>query len=147
VQGIHALQKRGEMFKFNSRSLFAPIVFLVAGFAPAANLLAESCNNVKITISNQTGDEVKVKKLEYHSFTDGWRTETGIFGVDGFTKLQPGHQTAWIRDLRDIEGENTFFRVTYAHHHGGSVWDDDQTETSEKFVCNDKDAATVTLTK
>jgi hypothetical protein len=133
---------------FNFKSLLFPIGLLAtAAVVPQTTLAADNCNNVQITISNQTNDEVKVKKLEYHSFSDGWRTETGIFGVDGFQKLEPGHGSTWTRDLRDVEDKNTFVRVTYAHHHGGSKWDPDMTETSEKFECNNGDKAEVVLTK
>jgi hypothetical protein len=131
----------------NRKYIFLPLVLLAASLTPTSSLFADTCKDVDITIGNQTDDEVKVKKFEFHSVDKGWKTEVGMFGVDGFQKLMPGHNQKWDRGLGDVGDKSTRFRVTYAHHHGGSKWDDDLTETTDNFTCSDGTKKTVTLTK
>jgi hypothetical protein len=144
---MYRSQKEKEMFKSDRRYSFLPLILLAAGLTPSSNVFAESCKDVHITINNQTEDELKVKKFEFHSVDKGWKTEVGMFGVDGFQKLMPGHNQMWTRGLGDVGDKNTRFRVTYAHHHGGSKWDDNLTQTTENFTCSDDLKETVTLTK
>jgi len=76
-----------------------------------------------------------------------WKTETGIFGVDGFDKLESGKSNAWTRDLESVLNDTTEFRVTYAHHIGGSKWGSDILAATGNFTCREGLKKTVTLTK
>jgi hypothetical protein len=149
VQAIDALQKEKEMFKSHQKYIFLPLTILATGLSLGGKLLAQdNCKNVMITISNQTGDEIKVKKFEYRDFDKGdWKVETGIFGVDGFDKLEPGKSNSWTRDLEKVSKDTTEFRVTYSHHVGGSKWGSDILATTPNFTCTEGLKKTVTLTK
>jgi len=137
------------MFKSHQKYVFLPLIVLAAGLSPGGRLLAaDNCKNVVVTISNQTGDEIKVKKLEYRDFDKAtWKTETGIFGVDGFDKLESGKSNAWTRDLESVLNDTTEFRVTYSHHIGGSKWGSDILAVTGSFTCSEGLKKTITLTK
>lgn len=122
---------------------------LASGLSSSGKLLAaDNCKNVVVTISNQTSDEIKVKKFEYRDFDKGvWKAETGIFGVDGFDKLEPGKSNSWTRDLESVLNDTTEFRVTYSHHIGGSKWGSDILAATGNFTCSEGLKRTVTLTK
>ncbi len=110
-------------------------------------LASDNCKDVFITISNQTPDEVKVKKFEYGDFDkENWKTEN-MFGIDGFQKLMARQHYSWTRDLEAVKDDKTELRVTYVHHIGGSKWGSDLTETTGEFTCKEGLNKTVTLTK
>ena len=117
----------------NYRSIF---MMPLLAFALSQAAPAQTCDNVRITIKNSTSDEIKVKRLEY---ADGatFFTETGIFGVDGFQKLNPNQSVPFTRDLEHVGGSTTRIRVTYAHHIGGSKWGPDRTFETSSFTCID----------
>lgn len=81
-----------------------------------------TCRDVSISIHNKTNDEIKVKRFEYLYASNNWHTEH-MFGVDGFQKLLPGKSMSWVRTL---DGAPSFYRLTYAHHIGGSKWNSDR---------------------
>jgi hypothetical protein len=121
----------------NFRNIFLmPLMAFALSQAAALPADAQTCDNVSIRIKNSTSDEVKVKKLEY---ADGatFRTETGIFGVDGFQKLMPNQSVPFTRDLEHVGGATTRIKVTYAHHIGGSKWGTDRTFETTSFTCID----------
>jgi hypothetical protein len=136
------------MFRSNPKYIFLPVMVLASALTQGGKLLAsDNCKNVVITISNQTADEVKVKKFEYRDFDKAdWKTEN-MFGVDGFQKLMTGRHYSWTRDLESVLNDKTKFRVTYVHHIGGSKWGSDLTETTNEFTCKGDLEETVTLTK
>ncbi len=105
-----------------------------------------TCENFKITLHNSTDAEVRVKKFEYK---DGsrWKTEEGIFGVDGHQKIERGHGVTFTRNLGGVGDETTQFRVTYEHHIGGTLWGDDISEVTAPFTAHDNGSKTVTLTR
>lgn len=70
-----------------------------------------------------------------------------MFGVDGFQKLEPGKSEDWTRDLEQVGGDRTQFRVTYVHHIGGSKWGDDIKAVTGSFTCTEELVKTVTLTQ
>jgi len=134
------------MFRPNPKYVL-PLVTLTLSLVSGGKLMAQTCNDVEIKIVNNTGDEIKVKKFEYHDIDKGmWKTETGIFGVDGFDKLEPRAWHEWTRNLGFQDKMNTEFRVTYAHHVGGSKWGSDKVFITSKFLCTDKMKQTLTLT-
>lgn len=98
----------------------------------------------QIKIVNETNAEVKVKKFEYRDGST-WKTEN-MFGVDGHQKLEHDHGLTWTRNLGGIGDESTQFRVTYAHHIGGTRWGRNRVACTESFVAHDNDKRTVTLT-
>ncbi len=104
-----------------------------------------TCEDFKITIYNDTHAEVKVKKFEYKDGTK-WKTETGMFGVDGIQKIEKEHGFTWTRNLGGIGDETTQFRVTYSHHIGGTKWGDDRIASTDSFVAHDNHSKKVTLT-
>ena len=125
-----------------------PLLALVTSLASGGKLMAQTCNNVDIKVVNSTGDEIKVKKFEYHDIDKGsWKAETGMFGADGFDKLEPGKFHSWTRDLGFQDEMQTQFKVTYAHHTGGSKWGPDKFYYSSTFTCVDNTAKTLTLTQ
>lgn len=148
MQGNDALQKEKEMFRSNQKYILLPVMVLASALTQGGKLLAsDNCKNVVITISNQTPDEVKVKKFEYRDFDkENWKTEN-MFGIDGFQKLMTGQHYSWTRDLGSVLNDDTKFRVTYVHHTGGSKWGSDLAETTDEFTCSEDLKKTVTLTK
>jgi hypothetical protein len=124
------------MLRKNRSILMMPLLALAMSLAAARTASAQTCSNVDVTIKNSTSDEIKVKRFEY---LDGstWRTETGMFGVDGFQKLMPNKSVPFERDLERVGGESTRIRVTYAHHIGGSKWGSDRTFYTSTFTCID----------
>jgi phosphate-selective porin len=125
------------MSKKNRSILMMPLLAFALSLATSGTASAQNnCSNVDITIKNSTPDEIKVKRLEY---SDGgtFRTETGIFGVDGFQKLNPNQSVPFRRDLEHVGGSSTQIRVTYAHHIGGSKWGSDRTFLTGSFTCID----------
>ena len=125
------------MLKKNRSILMMPLLAFAVSLAAAGTALAQNnCSNVDVRIKNSTPDEIKVKRFEY---SDGgtWRTETGMFGVDGFQKLMPNQSVPFTRDLEHVGGSSTRIKVTYVHHIGGSKWGADRTFTTGSFTCID----------
>jgi hypothetical protein len=125
------------------------VVALSAWIPPAAIAGSETCKNVPIILTNATPDEIKITKLEYSDFDNRqYRTETGIFGVDGKQNLEQKKSFGRTRDLEKVNNESTQFRVTYRHRIGGDKYEPPVTQTSPKFTCrNDmKEAVKVVLT-
>ena len=128
--------------------ILLPLAALAFSLVAGKNLNAQTCKNVDIKIVNSTGDEIKVKKFEYNDIDKGtWKTETGMFGVDGFDKLEPGKSNSWARSLGFQDEMSTQFRVTYSHHIGGSKWGADKVYTTGTFTCSDNMPKTLTLTQ
>lgn len=128
------------------RNMGAAVV-LLGGVGTAGAVSAATCEDFKIKFNNVTNDELKVKKFEYEDDygSGNWKTETGMFGADGFQKIEHGHWIQFTRDLGGIGGETTQFKVTYQHRSGGTVWGDDMVEYTGSFPCRDKELKTVTL--
>jgi len=127
----------------NRNAVVTSLMVLGLGVGTAGAVSAATCEDFKITFKNATNDELKVKKFEYE---DGnWKTETGMFGADGFQKIEHGKSIYFTRNLGGIGGETTHFKVTYQHRSGGTVWGDDMVEYTDTFTCTDNGAKTVTL--
>lgn len=125
------------------RNMSAAVV-LLGGMGTAGAVSAASCQDFLITFTNATNDEIKVKKFEYED--DGnWKTETGMFGLDGFQKIEHGKSIPFTRTLEGIGGETTEFRATYQHRKGGTQWANERVEYTGEFKCIDEDHKTVTL--
>ena len=105
-----------------------------------------TCQNFKITVINSCHGEIKVKKFEYKDGSN-WKTETGMFGVDGFQEIEEKHGFTWTRDLGGISNEDTQFRVTYSHHIGGTKWGSDISAVTPTFRAQANEGRTVTLTQ
>ncbi len=119
------------------------LMLLALSLAVIPSATAANCQDFNFTIKNATSDEIKVKKIEYLD-QGTWRTEHAL-GIDGYKKLEPGKAETFNRNLERIGGEATRFRITYAHHNGGSQWEDDIVFESSSFTCNDKGSTTITL--
>jgi hypothetical protein len=104
-----------------------------------------AAKNVKLTVSNYSDAEVKVTKVEYLDGSD-WKTEN-MLGVDGHKKIEPHgqHYTFPRRDLEDVEGQTTEFRVTYRDHVGGVTWGDKRYAHSPSFAGVDEASVTVSI--
>jgi hypothetical protein len=119
-----------------SRPIVAALVVLGAGLAAAGNVSAANCSNVKITLRNETSDEIRVTKFQY---LDGvmWKTEN-MFGVDGHQDFEPNASgLSWTRDLGGVGGESTKFKATYKHRIGGTQYGTDKSVTVGPFTCVD----------
>ncbi len=130
--------------------LLLPSLLIVASSAwmpPAAIAGSETCKNVEIKLINATKDEIKLTKLEYDD-SGQYRTEIGVFGVDGKQKLQQKKSFEKTRDLKKVNDEQTHIRVTYRHLIGGDKYESPVTQKSSTFTCRDnmKDPITIVLT-
>lgn len=103
-----------------------------------------NCQDFHITLHNSTDGEIKVTKFEYRDGTN-FKTEN-MFGVDGHQKIEKDHGVVFKRNLEGIGDETTVFRVTFKHHVGGTLWGDDNVQTTDSFVAHDNGSRTVTLT-
>ncbi|WP_373540233.1 hypothetical protein [Chamaesiphon sp.] len=131
-------------------SLFLLPALLVVAFSawmPPAALASDTCNNVDITLTNSTPDEIKITKLEYYDFDKGqYRTETGVFGVDGKQNLERGQSFPIAnRDLEKVNDDSTQIRVTYRHRIGGDKYGSTVTDSTPTFTCRDNMSKTVVL--
>jgi hypothetical protein len=123
------------------------VLTVAMGVSSTAHAFGDTCKDVKITMSNNTSDEIKLTTLEYHDKdVDKWRTEHP-FGVDGFQKLEHDKAMTTTRDLEHVSNDKTKLRVTYKHHMGGTKWGNDITVTTDEFTCKDNSAHTVALSK
>lgn len=111
------------------------VLALGLGLGMAGSVSAATCSNVKITLKNDTADEIKVTKFQYED-AGAWPSEN-MFGVDGYQKIESGHGFTWTRDLGGTGGEKTRFKATYKHHIGGTSWGPDKTVTIGPFTCVD----------
>jgi hypothetical protein len=122
-------------------------LWIAASPMGVAHAASDTCKNVKISMSNQTGVEIKLTKLEYHDLDKNkWDTEN-VFGVDGIQKLENNVAMTTTRDLQNVGDDPTELRVTYQHHMGGTKYGDKITTTGSQFTCKDSSSHTVTLTK
>lgn len=103
-----------------------------------------NCENFTITLHNSTDGEIKVTKFEYKDGSN-FKTEN-MFGLDGHQKIEKDHGVSFTRNLGGIGDESTQFRVTFKHHVGGTLWGDDNVQTTEVFTAHDNDDKTVNLT-
>jgi hypothetical protein len=123
-------------------SLFARPVSLsiaaVSALFACATAQAATCSDVELTLANYTGNEIKMTQLQYKK--DGvWNTKTGIFGVDGYQKLEDGWGITYTINLAGVDGESTDFKLKYYLHAGGTKWDGPYYEYNGTFTCNDGD--------
>ena len=133
------------------KSLFVIPSLLLLGLGislpQSAMALGDTCKNVKITIKNDTPDEIKVTKFEYFDFDKNkFRTEN-LLGIDGQQKLEPNKSFTVTRDLGQIKNDKTNFKVTYQHKIGGTKFEPAVSETTASFTCRDGITKTVSLTK
>jgi hypothetical protein len=133
------------MYTFNRKQLLMPLAAFALSLAAVLSAAAATCEDFRLSIKNSTADEIKVKRIQYRDGGD-WLTENAL-GADGFKKIEPGHVEPFTRNFQRVGGETTRFRITYAHHHGGSEWDDDLVVESSSFTCTDNGSKTVTLTQ
>jgi hypothetical protein len=118
-----------------ARLISLPIVAGAAIFACAA-VRAATCSDVELTLTNYTGNEIKMTQLQYKKDGD-WNTKTGIFGVDGHQKLEDGWYIRYTMNLPGVDGESTDFKVKYYLHAGGSKWDGPYYDYLGAFTCHD----------
>jgi hypothetical protein len=130
-----------------SRFATSVLTLVFAASAAPALLAADNCKDVKITIHNGTADEVKLKSFDYYDYDKNKSRHETLFPVDGIQKLEPSKGLTWTRDLESVGGDETKFKVTYAHHIGGTKWGSDLTATTDKFTCSENLTKTVTLSK
>lgn len=102
-----------------------------------------NCQDFTITLHNSTDGEIKVTKFEYKDGSN-FKTEN-MFGIDGHQKIEKDHGVSFKRNLQGIGDESTQFKVTYKHHVGGTLWGDDNVQTTETFTAHDNGSKTVIL--
>ncbi len=109
------------------------------------DVVGNVCDNFNITFENESGDEIKVKKLEYFDFNKSkWKTEN-MFGVDGHQKINPGASWTKRRDLGKVGGTDTKFRATYQRAIGGNKWRQNETVTTADFTCTNGGSRSVVI--
>jgi hypothetical protein len=141
------MMKRIQPHALIRQSVLGMATLVITGFTIGTAQANDTCKNVKITMSNNTSDEIKLTKLEYKDFDKGkWNTENA-FGVDGIQKLEHGVSMNTTRDLQNVGNDKTELRVTYQHHMGGTKWGDKITVTGDQFTCKNEGTHTVSLTK
>ena len=105
------------------------------------------CENFKITLRNNVGHRIKVKKFEY---MDGsrWKTER-LLGLDGHKKLDIGEEWSRTRNLGGIGNEETQFRVTYHQKTPKKTgyWATRIIEVTDSFIARDNEQKTVELNR
>ena len=107
-----------------------------------------TCEDVTITIRNETSVEIRATKFEY---TYGGKGITEhIFGVDGSDRFDPGDSKEYgRRNFGSIGNETTTFTVTYQRRRGsgwGATWGANLVHTHGPVHCDDNDSFTITLT-
>jgi hypothetical protein len=115
------------------------LVVALSAWIPPAVAASDTCKNVRITLTNSTPDEIKLKKLEYY---DGdkkqWREEATMFGIiDEKQNLEQTKSFTRTRDLEKVNDDLTKLRVTYSHRIGGNKYEPPVTEISPQFTCSD----------
>lgn len=117
------------------------------GTPRSAMALPDTCKTVRITIANNTPDEIKVTQFEYFDADkEKFRTEN-LLGIDGQKKLEPNKSFTKVRNLGQIKNDETKFRVSYRHKIGGVDFGSLKTATTGSFICKDGITKVVSLTE
>ena len=117
------------------RKFVLAVLAVSLGSAAGGSAWAATCSRVEITLHNGSADQIKVTKFEYED-AGVWKTD-GMFGSEGYQKLDAGMRLTWTRNLEGVGGESTKFKATYQHHIGGAKWGTDKVVTIGPFTCVD----------
>jgi hypothetical protein len=79
---------------------------------------SDTCKNARIEIINGTPDNVEVLKFEYRDKDKKKFRQENLLGFNGSDIIKPKDTMPYLRDLEQIGGDETYFRVTYRHRFG-----------------------------
>lgn len=112
-------------------------MFAISGvlLLPVSAMAGDNCKNVNITVKNQTGSEIRVKKIKHYDYDRGkWR---GNFNLAN--KISNGYQKTYRKNLQFVKNDEAKVGVYYYNFRtGNKIW-----AYSSKFVCNRGDSVTV----
>jgi hypothetical protein len=74
---------------------------------------SDTCKNAQISIKNATPDNVKIIKFEYRDKDKKKFRQENLLGFNGSDIIKPKRAMPYLRDLEQIGGDETQFRVAY----------------------------------
>jgi len=104
---------------------------------PMSAMASDKCKNIDITVKNQTGSEIRVKKIKHYDYDRSkWRSN---FNVSN--KISNNYQKTYTKNLQYVKNDETKVAVYYYNFRtGNNIW-----AYGSKFVCNTNDNVTVVV--
>lgn len=150
-------------FLRNKSMLMTSLLIYGICFGTVDAAFASRCKDVKIVLSNNSSNSIKVIKFEYFDFDKGkFRTEllqslralvtgsilSSINVDEAKILIDPGKSVSEKENLADIGDQKTFFKVTYQKRNAGfdnSSFSSSITRQTTPFICKDNSTHTVNL--
>jgi hypothetical protein len=143
-QSVRFMSNKSVLITSSSSSLL--LMFCLCLATTDAVFAEGRCKDVKITITNNTQDTIKVTKFIYVDTRKNKEHLEALLGANGRDFLDPGKSTVTTRNLAFVRDEPMIFKVTYQHQIGGTNFESPITKVTNTFICNSNDNFTVSLT-
>lgn len=128
-----------KTLKTTATALLIAAGMMMSGTAAAG----DNCKNFTINITNQSGYQVKVTKVQYRDYDKNkWRKEALTQKI-----LQNNVNWPWKRNLEHVDNDLTRIKVSYKEKYGGAFngYSATMYAYSNNFTCRDNGSITVTL--
>lgn len=114
----------------------------ILGAVSPAEAATRHCRNVKMVVTNNAGQEIKITDIDYYDpdAIGDWRSEP-----IGSHKVDDGESWEKTRRLEKVNGQNTHIRVEYKLRDSDGDWGWTRRVASTSAVCSHGSTYSVTV--